>query len=231
MRGPRAIVPMICLMILAGLAFSAPTSAQEPVPCMVDRAERAAAKTQGEKLPVESRIVIEGQGSFGNYQIFAQGEDAKLFTAGVEYNRHSWGCLLKAQVNYAADFTPFVLLNELDTQNYYGASVGTTQRKNVPGVGFSPIGFLMLWRDGTAIQPYITAKGGFLVFTQKAISPYGSYEQISLRSEIGAQVRLNPRVDLRLGMGDFHFSNLFVVPSNPGLDVMSYRGGLVFHLN
>lgn len=222
------IALLICLVVLAGL--SAPMSAQEAVPCKVDEAARAAAKKLGEGVPVESRMVIEGQGSFGNYKIFAAGENAKLFTAGLEYNRHSWGCLLKAQVNYAADFTPFVLLNEQDTSNYYGVSIGT-QRANLPGIGFSPLGFLMLWRAGTTIQPFLSAKGGFLVFTQKAVSPNGSYEQISLRSETGVQIRLTPGIDLRLGIGDFHFSNAFIVPSNPGLDVMSYRGGVVIHLN
>jgi hypothetical protein len=33
-----------------------------------------------------------------------------------------------------------------------------------------------------------------------------------------------------MGMGDYHFSNQFVVPSNPGLDVMAYDGGISFHL-
>ena len=36
---------------------------------------------------------------------------------------------------------------------------------------------------------------------------------------------------LRLGLfSDFHFSNAFIVPSNPGLDVMSSSLGLTYHL-
>jgi hypothetical protein len=89
----------------------------------------------------------------------------------------------------------------------------------------------MQWRDGHVFKPYIMAKGGFLVFSQKAESPNASYENISLRSEIGMQIRVTHRVDLRLGVGDSHFSNAFVVPSNPGLDVMSYMGGIAWHLH
>lgn len=227
-RGRLGNIFLICFFVLAGLGLSAPTPAQGPVPCKVDKAERAAAKRQGEKRPVESQIVFENQGSFGNYKIFAQGEDSKLFTTGVEYDRHSWGCLLKAQVDYVAEFLPFVLLDEPAALNYYGVPL-TTNKQHVPGVGITPIGFLLLWRKGATIQPYMMAKGGFLVFSQKAESPNASYENISLRSEIGLQIRFSPRIDLRFGMGDYHFSNAFVVPSNPGLDVMSYMGGIVLH--
>jgi hypothetical protein len=42
---------------------------------------------------------------------------------------------------------------------------------------------------------------------------------------------LNDRFDLRLGLfGDFHFSDGFIVPVNPGLDVMNATMGLTYHL-
>ncbi len=45
------------------------------------------------------------------------------------------------------------------------------------------------------------------------------------------QVRINERFDLRLGLfGDFHFSDGFIVPVNPGLDVMNATMGLTYHL-
>jgi len=219
---------VICLIVIVAMGFSVPKLAQGQVPCRVEKADRDAAKKRGEKRPVPSQIIFEGQGSFGNYQIFAQGEDSKLFSAGVEYDRHSWGCLLKARVYYVAEFLPFVLLDEPADLNYYGVT-RSTEKQLVPGVGITPVGLRMLWRDRTAIQPYIMAKGGFLIFTQKAESPYASYENISLRSEIGVQIRLTHKVDLRMGVGDYHFSNVFVVPSNPGLDVMSYMGGIAWH--
>jgi len=201
--------------------------AQEP--CKTDKAQRDEAKKADNPRPVESEVIFEGQGSFGNYKIFAQGEDSKLFTSGAEYERHSWGCLFKARVFYVAEFLPFVLLDESAVLNYYGISRSTTKQL-VPGIGITPVGFRLLWRDGKAVQPYLMAKGGFLVFTKKAESPNATYENISLRSEIGVQIRMTKRVDLRLGMGDYHFSNVFIVPSNPGLDVMSYMGGIVYRL-
>jgi hypothetical protein len=176
---------------------------------------------------VESYLTYEGQGSFGNYKIFAQGTESKLFTAGVEYDRHSWGYFLGAQVYYVAEFLPFVLLDEPAKLNYYGI-VQSKNKDHVPGIGITPLGFRLVWRDGKAISPYLMAKGGLLVFSQKAMSPNASYENISLQSSAGVQVRLTRKVDLRMGMGDYHFSNAFVVPSNPGLDVMSYMYGISY---
>jgi hypothetical protein len=227
-RGGRVL--LACSLLASALGVLIPAVAHAQEPCKADEAERDAAKRAGHPRPVESQLIFEGQGSFGNYKIFAQGEDSKLFTAGVEYDRHSWGCFLRAQVYYVAEFLPFVLLDEPAVLNYYGIP-RSTNKQLVPGIGITPVGFRMMWRDGKAIKPYIMAKGGFLVFTQKAESPNASYENISLRSEIGVQIRMTKRVDLRLGMGDSHFSNAFVVPSNPGLDVMSYMSGIAWHLH
>ena len=215
--------------IFACVVLSFPPVAQAQEPCKADQAERKAAKKEGHPRPVESEMIFEGQGSFGNYKIFAQGEGSKLFTAGAEYERHSWGCFLKAQVYYVAEFLPFVMLDEPADLNYYGVTRSAAKQLD-PGIGITPIGFRMMWRDGKAVKPYLMGKGGFLIFTKKAESPNASYENISLRSEVGVQIRMTRRVDLRLGMGDYHFSNAFVVPSNPGLDVMSYMGGIAFHL-
>ena len=215
-------------VLLLALGFIAPAAihAQETgsVPEM-PAAQNSAPHT------VESELTIEGQGSFGNYKIFAQGEHSKLFTAGVEYDRHSWGYFLGSQVDYVAEFLPFVLLDQPAHLNYFGIPI-TKNKKDmelVPGLGITPIGIRFLWRDGRAFAPFLEAKGGILVFTQKAESPNATYENISLRSELGAEIRLTHRTELTIGMGDYHFSNDFIVPSNPGLDVMSYMGGITYH--
>jgi hypothetical protein len=88
-----------------------------------------------------------------------------------------------------------------------------------------------MWLSKKPLKPYILVKGGMLGFTQKALSQYSSYEQFSLQSGFGVQTRLNRRWDLRLGLwGDFHFSNGFLTPSNPGTDVMNANWGLAYHI-
>lgn len=178
---------------------------------------------------VESELVVEGLVSYGHYKIFASGSDCKLYTAGVEYDRHSWGYLLKARVDYVAEFLPVVLLSAPATQNIWGQRT-TLKRKVVPGIGISPIGFRMLWRDKKSIEPYLTAKGGVLGFPQKVLSQKATYVNFSLQSAFGVNVKMNERWGLRLGLfSDFHFSNAFIVPVNPGLDVMNANLGLSYH--
>jgi hypothetical protein len=184
--------------------------------------------------PIESELIVEALYSYGNYKIFASGWDMKLFTAGVEYDRHSWGYFLKARVDYVAEFLPFVLLDKPVNVDIWGYPVpypkGKYNREYVPGVGISPIGFRMMWRDKRVIKPYLEAKGGMLLFTQKAPSSESSYLNFSLQSATGVQVKMNERWGLRLGLfSDFHFSDAFIVPVNPGLDVMNANLGIVYH--
>jgi hypothetical protein len=182
------------------------------------------------KEAVAQEVVFVGLASYGHYKIFASGTDCKMYTAGVEYDRHSWGYMFKARVDYVAEFLPVVLLSEPDVTDIWGNSF-TSAHHLVPGIGFSPIGARWIWRDGKAWKPYLMAKGGMLLFTEKAISSQATYESFSLQSSTGLQIRLNPRVDLRLGLfGDFHFSNAFIVPVNPGLDVMNASLGISYHL-
>jgi hypothetical protein len=180
--------------------------------------------------PVESDLTVEGLASYGHYKIFASGSGCHLYTSGVEYDRHSWGYFLRARMDYAAEFLPVVLLDAPVTQDIWGTPT-TPNRHIVPGVGLSPIGFRMLWRDHKAVKPYLTAKGGLLLFPQKVLSQESTYLNFSLQSATGLEAKLSQRFDLRLGLfSDFHFSNGFMVPVNPGLDVMNANLGITYHL-
>lgn len=182
------------------------------------------------KEPVESDIVIEGLASYGNYKIFASGTNCKLYTAGVEYDRNSWGRLLGARMDWVAEVLPLVLLNKPVLTDEFG-NTKSYAREVVPGFGISPIGFRLLWRDHKAIKPYLMAKGGMLGFAEKVPARQATYENFSLQSAMGVNVRMNEKVDLRLGLfSDFHFSNAFIVDSNPGLDVMNANIGISYHL-
>jgi Lipid A 3-O-deacylase (PagL) len=188
------------------------------------------AASQPDKPRPESEITVEGLVSYGNYHIFASGENCKLYDVGIEYDRHRWGHLFKARVDYVAEVMPMVLLNQPTQMDIWGNTLSQS-RKTVPGVDISPIGIRWLWRDGKAIKPYLMAKGGALVFSQKPLSNKTTYENLSLQSAFGVEVRMNDRYDLRLGLfGDFHFSDGFIVPVNPGLDVMNATFGLTYHL-
>jgi hypothetical protein len=180
------------------------------------------------KQPVESEFIVEGGGSFGHYRIFASSDSSKLYESGVEYDRHSWGKFIGARMDYVAEVLPVVFLFQPVKADVWGDQLAPPKER-VPGVGFSPIGFRMMWRSNKLIKPYFIAKGGVLIFDKKALSPDAAYVNLSFQLCIGIQARLTRKLDLRAGYADIHFSNAFVVPSNPGLDVMSYNSGLSYH--
>jgi hypothetical protein len=183
------------------------------------------------KQPVEGEIIWEGMVSYGNYNLFAIEDMTKLYTSGVEYDRHSWGYFAKAQMDYVGEILPFVLLVEPAKSDYWG-NPQTTNRKLVPGLSINPIGLRMMWRSNKQyFKPYILIKGGMIGFTQKVLSNESSYEDFTLQSGFGVQTKLTRRVDLRLGLwGDFHFSNAYIVSSDPGTDVMNASWGICYHL-
>jgi hypothetical protein len=202
-------------------------------PAQTDQVRIVSEQTRDHGATPEQELLVEGLYSYGNYKIFASGYDEKLFTAGVEYDRHTWGQFLKARVDYVAEFLPFVLLDKPLYTDIWGSPVPQSEkniRQHVPGIGFSPIGFRMQWRSKRTIKPYLEAKGGMLLFDKKVPSSSASYVNFSIQSATGVQVRMNDRWGLRLGIfSDFHFSDAFIVPVNPGLDVMNANLAISYH--
>jgi hypothetical protein len=179
----------------------------------------------------ESEIAVEGLVSYGNWQIFAAGIHEALYTAGFEYDRHSWGQFIGAQMDYAADFMPLVLLKEPRTLNQYGVRRSRPgDNIIIPGIAFSPIGLRMQWRHTKKFKPYMTVLGGAIGFTQKALSPDASYYDFTLHETIGFYYKMTEKLDMRVGLfGDFHFSNAYITSYNPGLDVMNSNLALSYH--
>lgn len=181
------------------------------------------------RTPVESEVIFEGLSSFGHYHVFAFTWWSYLHVGGVEYDRHSWGNFAGARLDYVAEILPVAILTQPKKTDVFGDPLGPAM-STVAGLGVSPVGLRMMWRDGKAWKPYYTIKLGMIGFTQKALSNQGSYENFTLQQSIGLQFRLTDRLDFRAAISDFHFSNGFVVPNNPGIDEMSYNGGLSYHL-
>ncbi len=181
------------------------------------------------RSPVASELQFEDLNSFGHFYIFANSWWSYLHVAGVEYDRHSWGKFIGARMDYVAEILPVAILKQPSQTDVWG-NPGSSTFTTLHGLGISPVGLRMMWRDGRAWKPFYTVKAGLIGFNRKALSQYAAYMDFSLQQSIGVQFRLNHRWDFRASIGHFHFSDGFIVPSNPGIDEMFYSGSLSFHL-
>lgn len=211
---------------LALLTVMPSLRAQDP-PAAADNAG-VTTRSAPPKTPPAQDLAIEGGGSFGHYRIFAGGWDAKQYIGGVEYDRNSWGRFLGARSDYVAELLPVMRLNETAHTDLWGDPMGPG-RKILYGVGFSPIGFRLVWGQHW-LRPYVSAKAGVDVWNHKFISDQGTYIQFTLHEALGGLVKLTDQVDLRMDVGDFHQSNGFMTDVNPGLDVATYEAALVYHM-
>jgi opacity protein-like surface antigen len=210
------------------LAFSQEWTGQESTG-QESTSQESTQESVQEKQPVESELITEGEGSFGHYHIFAYTWWSELYTGGIEYDRHSWNYFLKSQMDWVAEVLPVTILRQPTDTDAFGDPLSQARFLN-PGVGIYPAGLRMKWRYDKGWQPYFIIKGGMLFFAHKALSKDATRQNFSLQTGLGMQRRLTKRVDMRVGYEDIHFSNAFMVPSNPGLDVMAYDGGIVYHL-
>jgi hypothetical protein len=168
--------------------------------------------------------------SYGNYRVFGAAEDVKLYAAGVEYDRQIHLRMAGARVDYAAELLPLVFLSQPAKADVWGNPL-SPNHQIVPGFGVTPIGFRLLWRDHRRVMPFFETKATVLGFTQKALSPQATYENWSFNLTGGVKIRLTSSYDLRLGLlDDLHFSNAFVVRSNPAVDLMNVNVGVVYHI-
>jgi opacity protein-like surface antigen len=183
-----------------------------------------------EHLPVKSELVFEDLGTIGHLHLFTSTTvKAGLHAGGLEYDRNSWGQFLGARMDYVAEVLPVAVLTQPTESDYWGDPL-STKTEHVAGLEIAPIGLRMLWRDGKRIKPYAFSKGGMIGFTKKTLSPNATYENFALQFSLGLQCRLNDRWDFRVGALYFHYSNAFIVSSNPGFDSISSSAGFSYHL-
>ena len=192
-------------------------------------AESPAAERGQHKEPVESELTLEGINSFGHFHVFANSWWSYLHVGGIEYDRHSWGRFIGARRDYVAELLPVAILRQPSVTNLFGIQRSRTW-ESFYGLGISPVGMRLMWLDKKPVRPYYTVKGGLIAFDKKATSQDAAYLNFSLEQSVGIQARVTDRVDVRAGFEVFHFSNAFIVPSNPGLDSMTYTGGITMHL-
>jgi hypothetical protein len=177
----------------------------------------------------ETEVIFESLNSLGHIHLFADDWHSYLNVGVIEYDRHSWGRAVGADVDYSAEFFPIIILRQPSKTDIWGNRLSQT-RETIPGIGILPVGVRLIWFRHSQIKPFYSVKAGMTAYTKKAFSRYASYQDFALDQSVGIQFRLNDRTDLRTAFGFLHQSNGFIVPSNPGLDEMNWSAGLSYHL-
>ena len=192
--------------------------------------ETGITRVPADKPAVESEIAVMGMIPDGDYRIFSATVRCNAWVATVEYDRHSWGRLLKSRVDYVGEVIPLIVLSEPAISDFWGNAKSPNQ-KLLYGLSVAPFGFRFLWRDCRAVKPYLIGKLGTAVFTEKALSPNASYANFNVQAAFGLQFRLTDRVDLRVEPFEFyHVSNGYLAASNPGMDELASKFGISYHL-
>jgi hypothetical protein len=195
-----------------------------------EEGESGETKKTRQKKDEQPELAVTGLISYGDHKMFGAALRCNLWVAGVEYDRHIWHYFLKARVDYVVELLPFVLLSEPAVADVWGNPV-SPNNKFVHGMGLSPFGFRYMWRSNMKVKPYLIGKAGGVFFPIKVLSPNASYASFAFQGDFGLQIRMTDRVELRVDpLEYFHFSNAFIVKSNPGLDELSAKIGLSYHL-
>jgi opacity protein-like surface antigen len=225
-RGGSLFLFSLLLPALAGLTLIAPPAA------------RAQAQA-----PATSDLFYHGFASVGCFKFAGGATDSLDYYGGIEYDRHNLGShlskfghimnypgrLTHSRFDLAMEINPIVLLHEPALADQWGNPL-TTQKKTLVGVGLSPLGLRMMWRDGKRVMPYWGGKTGGVVFNEKALAPNATYANFSFQIGVGTQIKMTEKTNLRAGFQLYHFSNLYVNGSNPGLDTLGFTFGFVRHL-
>lgn len=179
------------------------------------------------RLAADSELIIEGGSSLGNVRVFDFAEGRRINPFGIEYDRRLWNHILTARLDYVAELLPVVLVNEPASYTIDSIAL-TSARQTKFGVGIAPIGFRLLWRRNKELKPYFLAKGGFLYFPDRVLSQQATKLEFSAQFGVGVEQTLTPRLGLRVGFSDFHFSNGNIARKNPGIDFMYFSAGLCY---
>ena len=167
----------------------------------------------------------------GDYQFISTTTRCTAWTVGIEYDRNSWGHLLKSRVDYLVEVMPFVLLSEPAKSDFWGNAKSPYQQ-HLYGLSVSPFGFRFLWREDARWKPYLSTKLGAIAFNKKAMSEAASYANFNIQAAFGMQFRLSDHIDLRVEPFEFfHVSNGYLAASNPGMDELGTRYGISYRLH
>ena len=91
----------------------------------------------GPRQAVETEIVFESLNSIGHIHLFSDDWYSYLNIRAIEYDRHSWGRVIGADVDYSAEFLPIIILRQPSKTDIWGTGF-RNRMKPSPASGSCP---------------------------------------------------------------------------------------------
>ena len=145
--------------------------------------------------------------------------DRKVFTLNLQYDRVLFTTGDVAW-KYMGEIVPVALITQHpETLLVPGGGTQTLgSNKTVFGAGITPLGAQVNFRRRRKVQPFLSANGGLLYFTDQVPVVNSSQFNFTFSFGAGVQIFRGNRNALTLGYRYHHISNDETAPRNPGVD-------------
>ena len=222
--GRSSLLFFLLLPALAGPTLIAPTPAHAQA-----------------QAPATSDLFDHGFASVGCFKFACGATDSLDYDGGIEYDRHNLGSHLSTFghiMNYRAA-NPSASTRHENYSDRPSARTGTGRsmgqsphhpEEDAGGRGPFTAGPAHDVARRQAGDALLGGKTGGVVFNEKARAPNATYANFTFQIGVGTQIKMTEKTNLRVGFQLFHFSNLYVNGSNPGLDTLGFTFGFVRHL-
>jgi hypothetical protein len=144
--------------------------------------------------------------------------DARFGMIAFQYSRR-FNNNDTVNLKYTADFVPAAFLNYRDVEILptMPPSAGISRQTRYAW-GVTPLGLQINFRPRRNVQPFVTAAGGMLYFTDRTPAFSGTHFNFTADVGGGLEFKLKNKRALSVGYKYFHISNGFRGISNPGFD-------------
>lgn len=168
----------------------------------------------------KNEIMFWAGGSPTSNNLIGTTENARFGIAGVRYAR-----IFKPGKNialkYTVDAVPVSVLS-YPTFRFVPDGTGGFQferrRESAFGAGVAPLGIQVNFRRQKKVQPFVNSSGGFIYFTKKIPSEFGSKFNFTAELGGGVQFMLRNKKAISVGYKYHHLSNGYRSDDNPGFD-------------
>lgn len=144
------------------------------------------------------------------------------------------------KLRYNIDFAPVAIMNYVRERQFQTTPTTVTtvrDRKTVYGLGFSPAGFQLNFRNDKKYQPFIAGGVGYFFYTKpipdnrSPLRPDRRGSQLQFTADFGAgvEIPLKDKKSFFVGYKYHHQSNFYTVPGNVGFNTNLVYAGMYFN--